>query len=63
MKLILSAAALMLVPSLAQAQTFKVIHSFTGGGDGAGPFSNLVMDKAGNLYGTTSAGGAGFGTV
>jgi len=47
----------------AQAQTFKVIHSFTGGGDGAGPFSNLVMDKAGNLYGTTSAGGAGFGTV
>ena len=43
--------------SAMQAQTFTVIHSFTGGGDGSYPASNLVMDKAGNLYGTTGGGG------
>ena len=37
----------------AQAQIFKVIHTFTGGGDGAGPSAGLTMDQAGNLYGTT----------
>jgi uncharacterized repeat protein (TIGR03803 family) len=41
-----------------------VLHSFTGGADGANPESSLVMDVAGNLYGTTIAGGAsGAGTV
>jgi uncharacterized repeat protein (TIGR03803 family) len=41
-----------------------VLHSFTGGADGANPDSSLVMDAAGNLYGTTIAGGAsGAGTV
>lgn len=38
----------------AAAQTFTVIHTFTGQGqDGANPYAGLVMDKAGNLYGTT----------
>jgi uncharacterized repeat protein (TIGR03803 family) len=49
--------------SSAQAQTYKVIYSFTGGADGASPEAGLTMDRAGNLYGTTFAGGAGFGTV
>jgi uncharacterized repeat protein (TIGR03803 family) len=44
-------------------QTFSVIHTFTGGWDGANPWSGLTMDGAGNLYGTTGNGGAGFGTV
>lgn len=41
-----------------------VLHGFTGGTDGANPQSSLLMDAAGNLYGTTIAGGAsGAGTV
>ncbi len=44
----------------------RVIHNFTGGTDGNSPISNLVSDAAGNLYGTTSEGGApscGCGTI
>jgi uncharacterized repeat protein (TIGR03803 family) len=34
-----------------------VIHAFAGGTDGANPFSGVVMDDFGNLYGTTVYGG------
>jgi len=47
----------------AQAQAFNVLHSFTQGQDGGSPFAGLVMDRAGNLYGTTAYGGLGYGTV
>jgi uncharacterized repeat protein (TIGR03803 family) len=46
-----------------------VLHSFTGGSDGGRPVADLIADAAGNLYGTTSTGGAtascpgGCGTV
>lgn len=43
----------------AQAQTYSVIHNFTGGAGGAAPLAGLVIDQAGNLYGTTFAGGNG----
>ncbi|HEY5048622.1 MAG TPA: choice-of-anchor tandem repeat GloVer-containing protein [Rhizomicrobium sp.] len=33
-------------------------YVFTGGRDGAIPFGGVALDAAGNLYGTTSAGGA-----
>jgi uncharacterized repeat protein (TIGR03803 family) len=47
-----------------QAQTFKVLFNFTGSADGESPYGSLVRDTAGNLYGTTEAGGAsGAGTV
>jgi uncharacterized repeat protein (TIGR03803 family) len=48
---------------MAQAATFNVIYTFTGQSDGASPYAGLTMDRLGNLYGTTSAGGVGYGTV
>jgi uncharacterized repeat protein (TIGR03803 family) len=44
--------------------TEQSLYGFTGGADGANPIAGLVLDKKGNLYGTTELGGAsGFGTV
>jgi uncharacterized repeat protein (TIGR03803 family) len=40
----------------------KVLYSFAGAPDGANPLAGLIMDKAGNLYGTTPNGGTGTGT-
>jgi uncharacterized repeat protein (TIGR03803 family) len=48
---------------LVQAQTYQVLHRFTNGGDGAYPYAGLTPDRAGNLYGTTTEGGHGYGTV
>ena len=39
--------------------TETVIHNFTGGSDGSAPQGVLVFDSAGNLYGSTIAGGEG----
>ena len=49
--------------------TERVLHRFAGGSDGWSPYAGLTLDGAGNLYGTTVAGGgcrsfqAGCGTV
>jgi uncharacterized repeat protein (TIGR03803 family) len=40
-----------------------VLYSFKAGSDGNSSISNLVFDAAGNLYGTTSEGGLGSGTI
>jgi hypothetical protein len=40
----------------AQAQTFNVLHTFSGGPDGAYPYATVTLDSAGNLYGTTYGG-------
>lgn len=46
----------------------SVLYAFSAGSDGASPEAGLIMDHAGNLYGTTTAGGrtgcvTGCGTV
>src|SRR3989442_9196271 len=59
--ILLSAAAL--ATTEASAQTLTTLYSFTGS-DGARPYAGLIADASGNLYGTTSSGGAnGYGTV
>ena len=48
--------ASVLTPATAAAVTYRVLHQFTGP-DGSTPYSGLVRDASGNLYGTTSLGG------
>jgi uncharacterized repeat protein (TIGR03803 family) len=58
-------------PSLTAASKEKILHSFGMSKDGKYPYYNLILDAAGNLYGTTpdgggfvtSCGGNGCGTV
>src|SRR5574337_290934 len=66
--LITFVGALFLVTSSAQpaqSQTYSVIHNFTAkGSDGATPYGGPILDRSGNLYGTTYLGGAfGAGSV
>jgi uncharacterized repeat protein (TIGR03803 family) len=41
------------------ARQETVLHTFTGGADGAYPEAGVIPDHAGSLYGTTYSGGAG----
>ena len=40
-------AAIFATTIWAQAQTFTVLHNFTGGLDGANPYTGLTMDRSG----------------
>jgi uncharacterized repeat protein (TIGR03803 family) len=47
-----------LSPEVGGGWTEKVLHNFSAAAtEGASPFSNLIFDAAGNLYGTASEGG------
>lgn len=57
------ALAIITAPA-AHAQTYKVIHNFTGGADGGTPAFGWGVDNAGSFYGATVGGGSsGKGTV
>jgi len=58
-------ALLLIAFQPAHAQSETVLYSFGNqSGDGEWPIAGLIMDKKGNLYGTTSEGGVyGYGTV
>ncbi len=47
----------LLITQLADAQTFQVLHNFTGGIDGGNPPYTLAQDTAGHLFGTSNSGG------
>ena len=57
MKLALRILALTLLVTAASAQTFSVFFSFNFK-DGSGPNGGLILDSAGNFYGTTQFGGS-----
>jgi uncharacterized repeat protein (TIGR03803 family) len=46
-------------PSSGGTWTEKVLYTFTGGSDGGDPLAGVILDHAGNLYGTTLFGGSG----
>ena len=48
-----------IVYKLDPAGNETILHTFTGGADGGFPYAGLTLDAAGNLYGTTTSGGAG----
>jgi uncharacterized repeat protein (TIGR03803 family) len=50
-------AILVLASGTAAGTTHKVLYQFKGGADGSTPKGPLVLDAAGNLYGTTARGG------
>jgi len=60
----LSIALALAASATAQTQTLTVLHTFTNLPDGGRPLGRLLLDPQGNLYGTTTIGGAiGYGSV
>jgi len=58
-----SGVAFELSPSSNGGWVETVLHNFGGAGDGSAPESELIFDKDGNLYGTTSFGGGSTGAA
>ena len=50
-----------LAPDGSGGYTESTLYRFRGGSDGAYPSGSLIMDSAGNLYGTTTHGGNRYG--
>lgn len=63
-RLLAGIVALLLVAPPTQAQTFTVLHTFTGAAnDGNNPQTGLTKDREGNLYGAALGGAFGSGIV
>jgi uncharacterized repeat protein (TIGR03803 family) len=58
-----SAGTVFRVDTASKPYVESVLYAFTGGGDGGTPYGNLVLGDHDKLYGTTSSGGTGAGTV
>jgi uncharacterized repeat protein (TIGR03803 family) len=56
-----STAGIVWKVSMKGAET--ILHTFTGGADGGLPYSGVIVDAKGNLYGDTDAGASLYGTV
>jgi len=52
-----------LTPGSGGQYTYSVLHWFGSSPDGYAPDAGVILDAAGNIYGTTGLGGAGYGTV
>jgi uncharacterized repeat protein (TIGR03803 family) len=55
---IVSLVAFAFIPLQGHAQTFKIVHDFSGEADGANPLNGLMLSSTGILYGTATSGGA-----
>ncbi len=56
--------ALVLAPGAWAQSKYKTLHKFKGGKDGIYPTGRLIIDAAGDIYGTTVSGGDnGLGSV
>jgi uncharacterized repeat protein (TIGR03803 family) len=63
-KALVMIAVTLILATAAWASSDTVLYSFNSfAGDGYYPYSGLVADSKGNLYGTTANGGAGYGTA
>ena len=56
-QMILAAGTLLAFLPAGHAQTYTVLHTFTGGADGATPYGGLTWDGGSNFYGTAGQGG------
>jgi uncharacterized repeat protein (TIGR03803 family) len=45
------------IVSRSQAQTYSILYSFTGNADGSGPYSPLLRNSTGDIFGATADGG------
>src|ERR1700680_1473001 len=61
--LVVASVALLLLPPLQAATTFRVVYSFTGGAGGSTPAYGLTWDEMGNLYGVAGGGSMGYGML
>jgi uncharacterized repeat protein (TIGR03803 family) len=46
-----------LAPGSSGKWTYSIVHAFSGYSDGANPAGNLLIDRAGNIFGATTDGG------
>jgi uncharacterized repeat protein (TIGR03803 family) len=65
MVLLVVVASLVSAPRAQARSRYTVLHRFNAARDGSAPFAGLVLDQAGDLYGTTWGGGGtgAFGVV